>query len=380
MGITAMIPDMTVGQLKNEADARWGEIWDPASARMTVLLMCPRKERKLMELHGDMVEHGQPVLTVFHRPRAAVQLLEEQGFDPRSASFQFVDIASPDLGPWMQHLVTNEGWLRGSIEVMALPYSVDNPAQRGFETQRLLCFRHPSIGALERYYLPFPPHDVPGKCFVSLPRRQAAELARQQAEVLGVGRLERKTTVHEATPEEMPVVEPVIESGAMDKMEAAFSTDLVAGIVAEAGQEEPSDDQETVALPAADAAPPAPAEQEGGPEHVFVPLPPGSKPAEPPSAESAPSPTSAPSPSPAPAPPAMEENRNNVPVPVVEPEPEEAMAPIEIEFRELVNGLLAAGVDPTEMMDDPRWEDINERAAAVGFETWPVFLQLATME
>lgn len=76
----------------------------------------------------------------------------------------------------------------------------------------------------------------------------------------------------------------------------------------------------------------------------------------------------------------MEENRNNVPVPVVEPEPEEAMAPIEIEFRELVNGLLAAGVDPTEMMDDPRWEDINERAAAVGFETWPVFLQLATME
>jgi hypothetical protein len=30
MGITAMIPDMTLGQLKNEADARWGEIWDPA--------------------------------------------------------------------------------------------------------------------------------------------------------------------------------------------------------------------------------------------------------------------------------------------------------------------------------------------------------------
>tara|TARA_B110000444_G_C18763507_1_gene558778 strand:- start:456 stop:1268 length:813 start_codon:yes stop_codon:yes gene_type:complete len=269
----------------------------------------------------------------------------------------------------MQHLVTNEGWLRGSIEVMALPYSVDNPAQRGFETQRILCFRHPSIDALERYYLPFPPHDVPGKCFVSLPRRQAAELARQQAEVLGVGRLERKTTVHEATPEEMPAVEPVIESGAMDKMEAAFSTDLVAGIVAEADQEETSDEQETVALPTAEAEPSTPADQEGGPEHVFVPLPPGSKPAEPSSVE----------PAPAPAPPAMEENRTNVPVPVVESEPEEAMAPIEIEFRELVNGLLAAGVDPTEMMDDPRWEEINERAAAVGFETWPVFLQLATM-
>jgi hypothetical protein len=56
------------------------------------------------------------------------------------------------------------------------------------------------------------------------------------------------------------------------------------------------------------------------------------------------------------------------------------MSEIEIEFRELVNGLLAAGVEPSDMMDDPRWEDISERATAVGFETWPVFLQLAAME
>ena len=62
MGITAMIPDMTLGQLTNEVEARWGEIWDENAARMLILLMCPRKERKLMELHGDMVEHGQPVL------------------------------------------------------------------------------------------------------------------------------------------------------------------------------------------------------------------------------------------------------------------------------------------------------------------------------
>ena len=59
-------------------------------------------------------------------------------------------------------------------------------------------------------------------------------------------------------------------------------------------------------------------------------------------------------------------------------EPE--MSEIEIEFRELVTGLLAAGVEPSDMMDDPRWEDISERATAVGFETWPVFLQLAAME
>ena len=47
-----------------------------------------------MELHGDMIEHGQPVMTIFHRPRDEAPLLLEQGLDPRSASFQFVDISS----------------------------------------------------------------------------------------------------------------------------------------------------------------------------------------------------------------------------------------------------------------------------------------------
>ena len=42
MGITALIPDMTIGQLTTEAVSRWGEIWDEKAARMLVLLMCPR--------------------------------------------------------------------------------------------------------------------------------------------------------------------------------------------------------------------------------------------------------------------------------------------------------------------------------------------------
>mgnify|MGYP007000143047 len=73
MGITALIPDMTIGQLYVEAESRWGEIWDENAARLLVLLMFPRKHRKIMELHGDMIEHGQPVMTVFHRPRDEVK-------------------------------------------------------------------------------------------------------------------------------------------------------------------------------------------------------------------------------------------------------------------------------------------------------------------
>ncbi|MAF93996.1 hypothetical protein CMO85_04970, partial [Candidatus Woesearchaeota archaeon] len=217
-----MIPDMTIGQMMTEATSRWGEIWDPRATRMTILLLCPRKERKMMELHGDMIEHGQPVVAVFHRPRAEAHLLEEQGFDPRAASFQFVNLATADLGPWMQQLVNNEGWLRSSIALTSTPFSVGLPSQRPFEAVQTLCFRHPSLPPLEQYFLPYPAESLPGKCFVSLPRRAAAEMARQQAEVLGVGRLEKpKPPAPEPTPEpqpapvdETPSAEPEVEAPA----------------------------------------------------------------------------------------------------------------------------------------------------------------------
>ncbi|MGB1632053.1 MAG: hypothetical protein ACPHEN_01510, partial [Candidatus Poseidoniaceae archaeon] len=204
MGITAMIPGTTIGGLLSEAEERWQDIYDSEALRMQVMLICPRRERKILEMHGDMVEHGQPVIGVFHRPRAEARLIEEQGLDPRDASFEFLDLATTDLGPWMQHMITNEKWIRGSITVQPVPFSVDVPAQRGFENITMICFRHPSLPPIERYYLPFPPTSIPNKCFVSLPRRQAAELARQQAEILGVGR-----AAEPATPEPVATEEPV---------------------------------------------------------------------------------------------------------------------------------------------------------------------------
>ena len=233
MGITALIPDMTIGQLYAEAVSRWDEIWDEKAARMMILLMFPRNHRKMMELHGDMVEHGQPVMTVFHRPREEAKLLQDQGFDSRSASFQFVDIASLDLGPWMQHLISQEKWLRGTIDVMPVPFSMGLPAQRGFETMNMLCFRHPEIEKLEKYYLPFPPKSIPGKCFVSLPRRQAAEMARQQAEVLGVGRLVKKSQI---TAQDSPIeaLPPQIKTEDEAKLDAVldnFSDQMMEDII-----------------------------------------------------------------------------------------------------------------------------------------------------
>ena len=260
MGITALIPDMTIGQLIVEADERWGEMWDDEATRLKIMLILPRKERKLMELHGDMVEHGQPVITVFHRPRAEAKLLEEQGFDARDASFQFVDLATPDMGPWLQHLITNEGWLRGTIEVSSVPFSMGLPNQRPFESERMLCFRHPSLSAIENYYIPFPPTSIPGKCFVSLPRRPAAEMARQQAEVLGVGRLQKKINITKAeappvqvaaepTPE--PVPTPITVETEMQNMVEEFNQEVLAS----AAEEVASSTSETSSVPLPGAAP-----------------------------------------------------------------------------------------------------------------------------
>ena len=339
MGITALIPDMTIGQLYAEAVSRWDEIWDEKAARMMILLMFPRNHRKMMELHGDMVEHGQPVMTVFHRPREEAKLLQDQGFDPRSASFQFVDIASLDLGPWMQHLISQEKWLRGTIDVMPVPFSMGLPAQRGFETMNMLCFRHPEVEKLEKYYLPFPPKSIPGKCFVSLPRRQAAEMARQQAEVLGVGRLVKKSqiTVQDSPIEALP---PQIKTEDEAKLESVldnFSDQMMEDIITQ------SEEVVNVQLPTTKTD-----EISIVDEVAIIESP---------------------------------EPIGNVEIPVIAVEEEVVeMSDVEIEFRALVTELLEAGVEPSDMMDDPRWEDISERATATGFETWPVFLQLTAMQ
>ena len=346
MGITAMIPGTTIDGLLSEAKERWHDIYDPESLRMQVMLICPRKERKILEMHGDMVEHGQPVIGVFHRPRAEARLLEEQGLNPRDASFQFLDLATTDLGPWMQHMVTTEKWVRGSISVQPVPFSVDVPAQRGFENITMICFRHPSLPAIDRYYLPFPPTSIPNKCFVSLPRRQAAELARQQAEILGVGRSAEPATPEPVVEEPVQIPEQVAETIDASEVEITEQQSVPLPTVESDDAEGPQSVTEAIVKATTDGF----EEMQAAGDELQ---------------EDVPLPTAVSEPTP-------EET-------LPEPEPEEPQSEIEIEFRALVSELIAQGVEPSDMVDDPRWDSINERAAAVGFETWPVFMELTSV-
>mgnify|MGYP001158788042 FL=1 len=322
MGVTAMIPNMTFQQLKDEANSRWGEIWDSSASRLEIMLLCPRKERKLLELHGDMIDHGQPVMGIFHRPRVEAELLVEQGFDPRAASFQFLNISNADMGPWMQQLVTQEGWLRSTVELSPVPFAVDIPNQRPFEKRTILCFRHPSLPSLNKYFLPYPIHALIGKAFVSLPRRQAAELARQQAEILGVGLAKPEPEIVE-----VPVVEPVVE---VEQVPIDVEDSFIAEMIPE--------EVETVTLPQQEEEDTTPAQ----------------------------SPTAKP-----------DVAEKSIPLPTGVPEVDNTL-PIEKEFRAIIQELLDTGVDPSDMMTDPRLEEITERALAQNFETWPVFMQMVS--
>jgi len=67
----------------------------------------------------------------------------------------------------------------------------------------------------------------------------------------------------------------------------------------------------------------------------------------------------------------------SIPLPTGEPEIDNT-SPIEREFRALIQELLDTGVDPSDMMTDPRLEEITERALAQNFETWPVFMQMVS--
>ena len=330
MGVTAMIPNMTFQQLKDEANSRWKEIWDKSAARLDLMLLCPRKERKLLELHGDMIDHGQPVMGIFHRPRAEAELIIDQGFDPKAASFQFLNIANADMGPWMQQLVTQEGWLRTTIELNPVPFSLDIPNQRRFEKRNILCFRHPSLPPLEKYFLPYPIHALIGKAFVSLPRRQAAELAKQQAEVLGVGLAKPEPEIVEVPVIKEAPVEEVVDITLEDKFVSEMMPEEIVNIPlpTENGAKELREDVDEIDT-----------EIENTVE--------------------------------------TSSNENVIPLPEVTAESDD-MPEIEKEFRAIVQELIDAGLDPSEMMTDARMEDINERALAQNFETWPVFMKMVS--
>ena len=260
MGITVILENMMLTQLADEGPERWPEIWSIDQSRIRILMLCRRKERPLLEVHGDMIDHDHPVFGIFFRPRETAKLLKELDFDPRSASFQFLDIATTDLGKWVQHLITNDGWVRSMTEISPVPMRLRIGLTRAFEGYSIPCFRHPDLPPLEQLHLPMPAESLVGKAFVSIPRLGAEELAtRRGAEILaraGTVSTHSETRIHTPVAENIPIPQvksktdetphsPAISASEVSANQYSQQPGVAPMVSALADSSEPKDDAES---------------------------------------------------------------------------------------------------------------------------------------
>ena len=419
MGITVVLPNMMLSQLADEGPERWPGIWSTNQSRIRILLLCRRKERQLLEVHGDMIDHDHPVFSIFHRPRETADLLKEQNFNPRDASFQFLDIATTDLGKWVQHLITNDGWVRSMTEIVPVPMHLRVGMTRAFEGFTIPCFRHPDLSPLEKLHLPMPPDSLVGKAFVSIPRLGAEDLAtRRGAEILVQAGKSPAKQVHEIPAPivenvPIPLVEKQIETdfvpipksteavtsreegimsmsstlanlvenqdehveGEDSELYDGFSEDLLASVTHSANSDEStaqtdvSDEEEKpVSLPthaAEESADEKPIQDSESDETeiklVFPELDSeftGSIHSNQKVGSEKPTVPSKPPTAPPTAPPTFDESPEG-------------------EFRKVVSELLSGGVAASEIVDNAEFQKVSEVANAAGVDTWPIFLELS---
>jgi len=126
--------------------------------RTCVLLLMPRSHRPEYESKIDMIAHTETVHSTYLRPREGKEAIRESGMEPDDHSFHLIDIATKDLGVWMQDLI-KQGWGRTNMEIV--------PSND--EVVDLLCFAHPSSTNVERLPLPWNPFDAEGRCYNHIP-------------------------------------------------------------------------------------------------------------------------------------------------------------------------------------------------------------------
>ena len=175
MGKVSVLPDVTINQLLDEANKRWPEKWDSDVERTTVLLMIKRSTRPDVESHGFFVDHIHPVFSVFYRPRNEAPLLKKDGFNHLDASFQFINIASSDLGKWMTKFVGELAFEKYDIDICPIPLNYNIPMKRQFETIKTVCFKDSELQKIENLYLSMPPNSLVGKSFLSIPEKDVIE-------------------------------------------------------------------------------------------------------------------------------------------------------------------------------------------------------------
>ena len=164
--------------------------------RTHVLLLMPRSHRPEYESKIEMIAHTQTVHSTYLRPREGKDAIRESGMEPDDHSFHLIDIATMDLGVWMQSLI-QQGWERCNMEII--------PSNE--KSLDIVCFTHPSSTIVDHLPLPWNPFDVEGRCYNHIPEGTTVmEMVTEEIE-------------SDETDEEISSVEPkVVETEPVDTM------------------------------------------------------------------------------------------------------------------------------------------------------------------
>ena len=127
-------------------------------SRTHVLLLMPRSHRPEYESKIEMIPHADTVYSTYLRPREGKDAIRESGMEPDDHSFHLIDIATTDLGVWMQSLI-QQGWERCNMEIRP----------NNDKAMDIVSFAHPSSTVVSHLPLPWNPFDIEGRCFNHIP-------------------------------------------------------------------------------------------------------------------------------------------------------------------------------------------------------------------
>ena len=360
MAQVEIIKGVSLSSLAESAPTRMANIWQSGHQRTQILILIQRRHRQRFEGHSATVGLKHPCWAIFYRPRAEADEIEECGLDPKSASFMFLDVALEDLGRWVGPLVKDE-WPKEDVIITPSENTEE------FTPTKWTTFRDPWLDSLEVLPLAFAPHDIEGKAWLTNPSsggtmpvaQTTAETSKIQAESDFAGKLADLThsfgTATTTTPEATPpppvaATEPAAPAFVMPS--GPISIPNLGGV--------PDVEEESPAAQPEITPEPAPAEPAAAtylsPQPVEVPV--ITKNAMQDETPSEP-----------------EETNVEVDTPD-DSEPDEGLE-IKEELVDIIQLLIAGGLEAEQVMESPAFQEVSERATAAGLDVWNIFVENA---
>ncbi len=354
MSQVEIVKGVCLAGLTSSVPQQLGPNWQVGHQRTQILILIQRHHRQKFESHAATLPLKHPCWSLFYRPRTEAEEIQDNGLDPKTASFMFLDVALEDLGKWVGPL-SKDDWLRE--EVVITP----SEDAEHFDSTKWTVFRDPWLEQIEVIPLETSPLDIIAKAWLTIPTGAVAT--------------DQVAYAPPTVTDNVGSVDNTSDSAFAGKL-ADLTHSFGAGAVGEPA----------VAPATASPVPPAPATP---PEPAFV-MPTG--PISIPNLSAEVTPEAVPEPEPVATTPAHDLTPTKVEAPIVEKTPVEQVTVIEesseqdagegvdilTELTDIIQLLKVGGLETEQILESPAFVEISERATAAGLDVWTILMENAT--